>query len=542
MPPVARAQSPLDVGDRRQVFIDGRFIDQSTGIELAVHRPHKTGQIIIEPDRRWEQDLGQYHCVLKYGDTYHLWYTVYVKANQDSEPLRSIAYARSTDGVKWQKPDVGLVEIYGKRNNNIVLGQGFGGIKGATHGCMVFIDPQAGPNEKFRLVSNPKELGKSLQIFSSPDGIHWKLTHSNVIKFRSERHHLDSQNVIFWDDRIERYVAYVRRNLRPFASQGRSVARAESANLSNFPDVEDLDVVLAFTDGDPMFRRTAQKEGIQVADFYTNATIKYPWAQDAYYMFPSLYFHYGTFLTDFRKGQPVNAGSLDSRFAASRDGARWQRYDRHPFVRLGMKDMWDSRSIYMAHGIVPAKNETEMYMYYCGSNTPHGWDRDDQHREPNKRKLRRVGQAPEKEQFGIARLVIRRDGFISARADYAGGEFTTPPITFKGDHLLLNIDTSAAGLARVEIRDQNNNPIPGLILEDCDEIYTSNEINHIVTWNKNNSLSKLAGKTVRLRFVMRDTDLYAFQFPNSAPNKKGRMSSLGDDKLPKQSPPTAAGK
>jgi len=508
----------LDVGDRRQVFIDGRFIEQSKGIELTVHRPQKTGSIIIEPDRPWEDDLGQYHCVLKDGETYHLWYTVYVRANPDAELLRSIAYARSSDGIKWEKPDIGLVEIYGKRNNNIVLGQGFGGIKGATHGCMVFIDPKAGADEKFRLVSNPSELGKALQIFSSGDGIHWKLTHSNIMKFTSEKHHLDSQNVIFWDERIKRYVAYVRRNVRPFGTQGRSVARAESKDLSSFPDVEELEVVFTFADGDPIFHRPSQGD-LQVADFYTNGTIKYPWAQDAYYMFPSLYFHYGSFLTDFRKGQPVNAGSLDSRFAACRNGKQWRRYDRHPFVRLGMRGAWDSRSIYMAYGIVPAQNDTEMYMYYVGSNAPHGWDRDDKNREPNKKKLRRVGQAPEVERHGIARLVIRRDGFISARADYAGGEFTTPPLTFEGDKLLLNIDTSAAGWARVEIRDADNTPIPGFLLDDCDEIYTSNEINRTVTWNKDSSLSKVAGKAIRLRFVMRDTDLYAFQFVKPAPGE-----------------------
>jgi len=514
---LVKANAPLNIADQRQVFIDGRFIEESRGVELVVHRPHKTGEISIKCEYPWEERLGQYHCVLKDGGIYHLWYTVYGRADSNAVPVRSIAYARSNDGIHWEKPKLGLVEIYGTRENNIVLGHGFGGVKGATHGCMVFLDPQAPDEQRFRLVSNPQEFGKYLHLFSSPDGIHWRLTHRDIMKFRSERHHLDSQNVIFWDSRIHKYVAYVRRNLRPLGSQGRSIARAESTDLSGFADVEDCAVVLSFDDKDPQIYDPIKKARIQVVDFYTNGTIKYPWAQDAYFMFPSEYFHYITALSDFRKAQPVNAGSLDARFAASRDGISWKRYDRHAFVDLGLKGQWDCRSIYMAYGLVPGGSEEEMYMYYYGSNTLHGWDRQDQHRERNKRILRRIGGAPATEIHGISRLVIRRDGFVSVRAAYEGGEFLTPPMTFQGDELVLNVDTSAVGQLQVEILDEHKKPIPGYNLADCDEIYTANEINRVVKWNGKSNLSNLAGKPIRLRFVMRDVDLYALQFRRCPP-------------------------
>lgn len=511
-PKIVQAAIPLAIDDKKQVFIDGRFVKEPRGVELRVHKPRKTGQIVIACERPWEERFGQYHSVLYENNTYHMWYTAYGRKDSNAVPVRSIAYARSSDGIKWEKPDLGLVEIYGTRKNNIVLGHGFGGIKGATHGCMVFLDPLAPSDQRFRLVSNPQELGRYLHIFSSSDGIHWKLTHRDILKFRSERHHLDSQNVIFWDERIQKYVAYVRRNLRPVGSQGRSIARAESTTLSRFTDVEDCPVVLGFDSEDPQHYDPVNKTTIQVADFYTNGTFKYPWAQDAYYMFPSEYFHYMTFLKDFRKGQPVNAGSLDSRFAASRDGISWKRFDRRAFVELGMKHEWDSRSIYMAYGVVPGNNENEMFMYYYGSNTLHGWDRDDQHRERNKRKLRRVGGAPETDVHGIGRLVIRRDGFVSVKAEYSGGRFLTPVLSFSGDELALNVNTSAVGQVQVEILDENDKPIPGYTLDDCDQIYTANEINRIVRWNGESTVSGLAGKPIRLHFVMRDADLYAFQF------------------------------
>ncbi|MHC4736717.1 MAG: hypothetical protein ACYTDW_20020, partial [Planctomycetota bacterium] len=272
VPTIVQAAIPLVIDDKRQVFIDGRFVQEPRGVELVVHKPRKTGQIVIACERPWEERFGQYHSVLYENKTHHMWYTVYGKKDSNAVPVRSIAYARSSDGINWEKPDLGLVEIYGTRKNNIVLGHGFGGIKGATHGCMVFLDPHAPAHQRFRLVSNPQELGRYLHIFSSQNGIHWKLTHRNVLKFRSERHHLDSQNVIFRDERINKYVAYVRRNLRPVGSPGRSVARGESTSLSRFADVEDCPVVLGFDAEGPKYYDPVKKAKIHVTDFYTNGT------------------------------------------------------------------------------------------------------------------------------------------------------------------------------------------------------------------------------------------------------------------------------
>ena len=54
----------LHIGDQRQVFIDGRFIEESNGVDLVVHPPQKTGQIVLTCEYPWEERLGQYHSVL----------------------------------------------------------------------------------------------------------------------------------------------------------------------------------------------------------------------------------------------------------------------------------------------------------------------------------------------------------------------------------------------------------------------------------------------------------------------------------------------
>ena len=499
----AAAPQPLSVGNRRQLLFDERFVEQARGVVFRLHPPRKTGQIVIASERPWT--LGGYHCVMRDGDVYHLWYTA----------GGCILYARSVDGIHWEKPDLGLAQS-GRRQGtaaagNVVMGLGAGGVKAATHGVMVFLDPHAPPAEKFRLVANPPEYDRRVQLFSSPDGLHWKLTHRDVISYRDAKHHLDSQNVIFWDERIGKYVAYFRRNLREKGSPTRSVARGESPDLAHFSQVQDSPVVMR---SDTRHARQADPgsgagspQAVSVLDTYTNGTLKYPWADDAYLMFPTDYFHYGSHLAEFRKEWPVNAGPLDTRLAVSRDGIRWKRYDDPPFVPLGMKGEFDSKRVYIAYGLVPAANDRELYMYYLGTSETHGWGRDDR----NNRLLTAAGLAPTGPS-AISRLVLRRDGFVSVHAGPEGGQFTTPPIRFEGEQLLLNVDTSAAGGLRVEVLDEQGKPLPGYALADCDVIHTANEISRPVAWKGNSSVDPLAGKPVRLRFVMREVDLYAFQF------------------------------
>ena len=87
----------------------------------------------------------------------------------------------------------------------------------------------------------------------------------------------------------------------------------------------------------------------------------------------------------------------------------------------------------------------------------------------------------------------------------------TKPITFQGRQLLLNFSTSAAGGIRVEIQDATGKAIPGFAIEDSVETI-GNEIERAVKWKSGSDVGALAGKPVRLRFVMKDADLYALRF------------------------------
>jgi hypothetical protein len=113
------------------------------------------------------------------------------------------------------------------------------------------------------------------------------------------------------------------------------------------------------------------------------------------------------------------------------------------------------------------------------------------------------------------RYTLRLDGFVSARAPLSGGTLVTKPLTFDGSQLEINFSTSAAGSVRVEIQDTDGKPVNGFSIADCPQVF-GDSIARGVKWNSDADLSSLAGKSVRLRFELKDADLYSFQFTSKA--------------------------
>src|SRR5690606_1795819 len=111
----------------------------------------------------------------------------------------------------------------------------------------------------------------------------------------------------------------------------------------------------------------------------------------------------------------------------------------------------------------------------------------------------------------VRRYTLRLDGFVSVNAPASGGELITKPITFKGTSLHLNFSSSAAGGIQVEIQDADGKAIPGYSLADCPPVF-GDTIERTVFWTGGPDLSELQGRSVRLRFVLNDADLYALQF------------------------------
>lgn len=110
----------------------------------------------------------------------------------------------------------------------------------------------------------------------------------------------------------------------------------------------------------------------------------------------------------------------------------------------------------------------------------------------------------------LRRYSLRPDGFASLYAGYPGGDMRTHPLTFTGDGLYLNFATSAAGEVRVEVLDANGRALPGFGLDDAEPVI-GNELERRVSWKGGASLAAVAGQALRLRFVMKDAELFSLQ-------------------------------
>ena len=111
----------------------------------------------------------------------------------------------------------------------------------------------------------------------------------------------------------------------------------------------------------------------------------------------------------------------------------------------------------------------------------------------------------------LRRHTMRIDGFVSVTAPLSGGELLTKPLVFDGNALVLNFSSSAAGDVRVEVQDARGHAIEGYALSDCHEVW-GDDLARTVKWGDTTDVSNLAGQTVRLRFAIRDADLYSFRF------------------------------
>ena len=224
-------------------------------------------------------------------------------------------------------------------------------------------------------------------------------------------------------------------------------------------------------------------------DLYGPCVFKYSETKDVYFAMLPAYYHWR-----MEGGKPWPA-TFEVQLAVSRDGRNFTRLgDRKPFLRLGLEGSFSSKMVWSFPK--PIRMGDELWIYYRGGNFDHSGRLDP-----------RAGVR----EAAISRAIMRLDGFVSADADYTGGWLTTPPLIFEGKGLELNLDTSAGGVARVEIQDASGNPVPGHTLHEADEL-NGNSVRFPVSWHGRSDVSNLAGDPVKLHFKLRNCKLYAFQF------------------------------
>ena len=113
-------QNRYNLGSQRELFVDHFLIAKMDGAELKLHEPRREG-VALKFDRPWEGGWSCYTTVIKDGGTYRMYYRGMPTATGDDSPEAVVCYAESKDGITWTKPNLGLFDIRGTLENNVIL-------------------------------------------------------------------------------------------------------------------------------------------------------------------------------------------------------------------------------------------------------------------------------------------------------------------------------------------------------------------------------------------------------------------------------------
>lgn len=456
----------VTISTDRQLFVDDFIVETTDNVTRRL-QPATPREVVLPMERPWEGETSACSVVLQDGDVYKMWYRVApytdTKVGTPSgEWWNYTAYAESSDGVHWERPDLGLYEYEGSKRNNLVW-------KGPGGNMSVFKDKRPGDrlvpdDERFKAIVRDN---KSVHGLVSADGVRWKPLQEKPILTGGM---FDSHNIVFQDPWTYQYRYYGRGFVAPREDQtsdlDHGIRRIRYSVSSDFRSWSQLQLI---------------DMGAEPLDhLYTNAATPYLRARGVYMMFPKRYVPERTFFEDWPQ-----VGQSDIVFSASRDGVHWDRSFLEAFVRPGTDSRnWHERALAMGQGMLQTGPE-ELSLYYF------------EHTRTDSCRVRRC--------------TVRTDGFASMNARFVGGEIVTRPVRFTGTDLYINYATSAVGSVRVELQDEAGDPIRGFSLADAEEVF-GDEINRKVTWNSGADVSRLAGRPVKLRFMLQDCDLYSFRF------------------------------
>ena len=229
----------------KYLVLDSRIIDEAVEAKLALGEITKHPQNpLFSEDKPWEPRFDNVYANVIYDEAdnlYKCWYNPFIidervtttpqeKQNpallnyMDIKPddrEMGLCYAFSTDGIHWEKPELGLVEFGGNKQNNILMRR--------VHGAGVFKDyRETDPARRYKLFfcGEPQ-----MTVAFSPDGLHW----GQPIPIPEIEAHGTHANA-FWAPSLGKYVGITRQHARRI----RLVTRAESPDFVHWAKDESV--------------------------------------------------------------------------------------------------------------------------------------------------------------------------------------------------------------------------------------------------------------------------------------------------------------
>lgn len=512
--------SNLHIGRNRQLFFDNQMIERVQDLTRAYHAPRAEPVPLLRADRPWECltyfAICTYQVLRDRDGRWHCWYSDWHYDPKRFAAQRNwhdvdtsffhLCYARSADGLNWEKPELPLHLVDGKPTNRLLSDPHYGSI----YNTVPLEDPfEPDPAKRFKtLMVRFSSAVYRIEAAHSPDGIHWTC-YPRSPSFGTCGPYLNDAIVPSYDPLGRMFVANVR---SPYQANAPLTPGSPSSN--NFVGPSEPGV---WWRGNK--RRIWQTES---ADFL-NWTQPYPILQpdeednldESYYAMCRMKIGdtHLAFVNLFRE----TLNTMDVRLAYSHDGKNWEwANQRRPWLNHGCLSgqEWDSVMVYL--GAPPIEVGDEYWFYYGGAKHHHDWFMTgliEGLDHPEARDMSQIAYS-----LGLARL--RRDGFVSLDTSPHRDALLVPrPFFPEGNRLVLNVCVEPGGFIQVEVTDAAGHVLPGFGRADADR-FTGDSVRHVATW-KGRADAEFLKYTppetesrgyYKLNVYMRKASLYSFQF------------------------------
>lgn len=480
---------PIDVG--RQLFVDDFLIEETT-LGRTFHRPtYHDANPVLRPETDWEKrneyadrtNTAQNHTAMVFSDgvffdpqdrMFKMWYMGGYRENT--------CLVVSRDGIRWERPAFDY-----RPGTNVVM-------SGGRDSGTVWLDHfAANPAERYKMALF---ISESLNLHVSPDGVHWKLMGATGAA--------GDRSTFFYNPFRRVWAFGLRASEDTLGGRFRQYwENADFAAASGWKGMQPVAWVKADS------KDFTRPELARIPELYNLDCVGYE----------SLML--GLF-TIWRGESATREKINEVTVGFSRDGFHWDRPDRRAFLPVSeTPGAWNYANVQSAGGCCLVVGD-RLHFYVSGRAGEPG-----------------TGD-PGTCTTGLATL--RRDGFASMdwlpdepgtvrriRSGSSGGELTTRPLRFSGQHLFVNADLGTGGELRVEVLDREGRVIAPFQREACVPV-RGNGTRLPVAWSAAADLQHVTGRDVRFRFQMTSGRLYAFWVsPWSTGESRGYMAAGGPE-------------
>ena len=456
----------------RFLLLDSRIIDSTTNANLALGsvQKHPSNPLFVA-DKPWEPRYDNMYPNVIFDEEeqlYKCWYCPFIVDERTTKtPLakrnptathymsakpnkrdEAILYATSKDGIHWEKPELGLVEFDGNKQNNIV-------VRGPS-GAGVHKDlREKNPARRYKAFY-AAQVGYMQLIRFSADGLNWgPEIRCPEIAIQSDCH----ANMI-WSPELQKYVGIVRHYDRFPVVGNRKIARTESADG------------LKWTRSELIIEGTPKNQMHDMVIFRAG----------------------GVFLgllgvMDYPTVKSMEGVRQQIELAWSPDSYTWHR------VRPGTALVANSPKSDREYGMMPYDwgamfpsqpvfRENEVQIFYGASD----WYFFDWRKS------------------GLAMATLRPDGWAGYEPSdkKKRAAVSTAPIVCTGDHLRVSADIQNNGWLKVTALNKNGTPLAS------SRAMTGTGTDAVVKWE--NDFALTSGEPVRLKFEFSQAKLYSFSF------------------------------